>query len=72
MFIDAYLHIFEDKVVKLEKKLKEMESSPSLDLFLAKQYRDKIDKLSTTIKKVKEGVKAQNEETAIEENKKVA
>jgi|TARA_Y100000992_G_C21260307_1_gene490912 hypothetical protein len=72
MFIDAYLHIFENKVVKLEKKLKEMESSPSLDLFLAKQYRDEIDKLSTTIKKVKEGVKAQNEETATEENEKVA
>jgi|TARA_R100001163_G_C5042798_1_gene180623 hypothetical protein len=72
MFIDAYLHIFENKVVKLEEKLKEMESSPSLDLFLAKQYRDEIDKLSTTIKKVKEGVKAQNEETATEENEKVA
>ena len=72
MFIDAYLHIFENKVVKLEKKLKEMESSPSLDLFLAKQYRDEIDKLSTTIKKVKDGVKAQNEETATEENEKVA
>ena len=72
MFIDAYLHIFENKVVKLEKKLKEMESSPSLDLFLAKQYRDEIDKLSTTIKKVKEGVKAQNEETATEVNEKVA
>jgi hypothetical protein len=72
MFIDAYLHIFENKVVKLEKELKEMESSPSLDLFLAKQYRNEIDKLSTTIKKVKEGVKAQNEETATEENEKVA
>ena len=72
MFIDAYLHIFENKVVKLEEKLKEMESSPSLDLFLAKQYRDEIDKLSTTIKKVKDGVKAQNEETATEENEKVA
>ena len=72
MFIDAYLHIFENKVVKLEEKLKEMESSPSLDLFLAKQYRDEIDKLSTTIKKVKEGVKAQNEETVTEENEKVA
>jgi len=72
MFIDAYLHIFEDKVVKLENTLKEMEETPSLNFLLARQYRDEIDKLSTTIKKVKEGVKAQNEETAIEENKKVA
>ena len=72
MFIDSYLHIFENKVVKLEKRLKEMESSPSLDFFLVKQCKDEIDKLSTTIKKVKEGVKAQNEETATEENEKVA
>jgi len=72
MFIDAYLHIFEDKVVKLENTLKEMEETPSLNFLLARQYRDEIDKLSTTIKKVKESVKAQNEETATEENKKVA
>ena len=72
MFIDAYLHIFEDKVVKLENTLKEMEETPSLNFLLVRQYRDEIAKLSTTIKKVKEGVKAQNEETAIEENKKVA
>ena len=72
MFIDAYLHIFEDKVVKLENTLKEMEETPSLNFLLARQYRDEIDKLSTTIKKVKEGVKAQNEETATEENEKVA
>ena len=72
MFIDAYLHIFEDKVVKLENTLKEMEETPSLNFLLTRQYRDEIDKLSTTIKKVKESVKAQNEETATEENKKVA
>ena len=72
MFIDAYLHIFEDKVVKLENTLKEMGETPSLNFLLARQYRNEIDKLSTTIKKVKESVKAQNEETATEENKKVA
>ena len=72
MFIDAYLHIFEDKVVKLENTLKEMEETPSLNFLLARQYRDEIDKLSTTIKKIKESVKAQNEETATEENEKVA
>ena len=48
MIIDAYLHIFEAKAIKLRKKIREEESKPSPDINLIKNYIHEADRLEET------------------------
>jgi hypothetical protein len=48
MVLDAYLHIFEEKSVKLRKKIREEESKPSPDINLIKNYIHEADRLEET------------------------
>lgn len=48
MVLDAYLHIFEEKAVKLRKKIREEESKPSPDINLIKNYTYEADRLEET------------------------
>jgi hypothetical protein len=48
VIIDAYVHIFEAKAIKLRKKIREEESKPSPDINLINEYTREADRLEET------------------------
>ena len=61
MIIDAYLHIFEAKAIKLRKKIREEESKPSPDINLITGYTKEADRLEETCTSV---IKQKSDEAA--------
>lgn len=61
MIIDAYLHIFEAKAIKLRKRIREEESKPSPDINLINNYTREADKLEETCASV---IKQKSDEAA--------
>ena len=61
MIIDAYLHIFEAKAIKLRKKIREEESKPSPDINLINEYTQEADRLEETCASV---IKHKSDEAA--------
>ena len=61
MIIDAYLHIFEAKAIKLRKRIREEESKPSPDINLINTYTREADQLEETCASV---IKQKSDEAA--------
>jgi hypothetical protein len=61
VIIDAYLHIFEAKAIKLRKKIREEESKPSPDINLITGYTKEADRLEETCASV---IKQKSDEAA--------
>lgn len=61
MIIDAYLHIFEAKAIKLRKRIREEESKPSPDINLINNYTREADQLEETCASV---IKQKSDEAA--------